>query len=122
MRLLRKCLCGDSRPRLSGRAKLDNNVRVGTDAPVPPGELRATAVFVALVLPLSRPSACRLDMHVQPRENPLSQSDFFADGRSARPLVEGTVARGQLHADTYFYTDRIGDNPGDVRSEERRGG
>lgn len=57
-------------------------------------------------------SACRLDMHVQPRENPLARSDFFTDQRSARPLVEGTVARGQLHADTYFYTGKIGNNPG----------
>ena len=38
----------------------------------------------------------------------------FADHRSARPLVEGTVARGHLHDDTYFYTGKIGNNPGDV--------
>jgi Cytochrome C oxidase, cbb3-type, subunit III len=59
-------------------------------------------------------SACRIDMHVQPRQNPLSRSDFFADQRSARPPVEGTVARGQLHEDTYFYTGKIGNNPGDA--------
>ncbi len=59
-------------------------------------------------------SACRLDMHVQPRENPLSRSEFFSDQRSARPLVEGTVARGQLYADAYFYTGKIGNNPGDT--------
>ena len=53
-------------------------------------------------------------MHVQPRQNPLSYSDFYADHRSARPPVEGTVARGQLNADTYFYTGKIGNNPGDV--------
>jgi len=58
-------------------------------------------------------SACRLDMHVQPRQNPLSRSDFFADQRSERPPVEGTVARGQLREDTYFYTGRLGNNPGD---------
>jgi hypothetical protein len=56
---------------------------------------------------------CRLDMHVQPRENPLSRSDFFADQRSERPPVEGTVARGQLREDTYFYTGKMGNNPGD---------
>jgi mono/diheme cytochrome c family protein len=59
-------------------------------------------------------SACRIDMHVQPRENPLSRSTFFSDQRSARPVVEGTVARGQLHEDTYFYTGKVGNNPGDV--------
>jgi len=56
---------------------------------------------------------CRLDMHVQPRYNPLAKSDFFADQRSARPLVEGTVARGELHEDAYFYTGKLGNNPGD---------
>jgi mono/diheme cytochrome c family protein len=58
-------------------------------------------------------TGCRIDMHVQPRQNPLSRSDFFTDQRSARPLVEGTVARGQLRADTYFYTGKIGSSPGD---------
>ena len=59
-------------------------------------------------------AACRLDMHVQPRENPLSRSEFFPDHRSERPPVEGTVARGDLRADTYFYTGKVGSNPGDV--------
>jgi mono/diheme cytochrome c family protein len=58
-------------------------------------------------------SGCRLDMHVQPKENPFSRSTFFSDQRSERPLVEGTVARGQLRADTYFYTGKIGSVPGD---------
>jgi len=59
-------------------------------------------------------AACRIDMHVQPRINPLAKSDFFTDQRSARPPVEGTVARGQLHEDSYFYTGKIGNNPGDA--------
>lgn len=59
-------------------------------------------------------TACRIDMHVQPRQNPLSRSDFFADQRSERPPVEGTIARGQLHEDTYFYTGKVGSNPGDA--------
>jgi hypothetical protein len=58
-------------------------------------------------------SDCRIDMHVQPRQNPLSRSDFFTDQRSERPPVEGTVARGQLREDTYFYTGRLGNSPGD---------
>jgi hypothetical protein len=56
---------------------------------------------------------CRLDMHVQPRYNPLAKSDFFPDQRAARPLVEGTVARGDERADSYYYTGKIGNNPGD---------
>jgi cytochrome c553 len=66
-----------------------------------------------LVVAVMFTSACRLDMHVQPRQNPLSYSDFYADHRSARAPVEGTVARGQLLADTYFYTGKIGNNPGE---------
>jgi mono/diheme cytochrome c family protein len=58
-------------------------------------------------------SACRLDMHVQPRINPLAKSDFFTDQRGSRPLVDGTVARGQLYEDNYLYTGKIGSNPGD---------
>jgi mono/diheme cytochrome c family protein len=69
-------------------------------------------VFLAAMILIS--SGCRIDMHVQPRQNPLSRSEFFPDQRSARPPVEGTVARGQLHEDTYFYTGKIGGNPGDA--------
>jgi mono/diheme cytochrome c family protein len=75
--------------------------------------LRQSSVVVILVS-VAMLSACRLDMHVQPRENPLARSDFFTDQRSARPLIEGTIARGQLHEDSYFYTGKVGNNPGDV--------
>src|ERR1700731_253795 len=53
---------------------------------------------LALTLTMAT-SACRIDMHVQPRQNPLSHSDFYPDQRSERPPVEGTVARGQLRED-----------------------
>ncbi len=71
-------------------------------------------LFVTGFAALIALTGCRIDMHVQPRENPLSHSDFYADQRAARPLIEGTVARGQLHEDTYFYTGKVGSNPGDV--------
>jgi len=41
----------------------------------------------------------RQDMATQPRYNPLEPSDFFRDGRSERPLLENTVARGSLAND-----------------------
>jgi hypothetical protein len=66
-----------------------------------------------LLLVVAATVGCRLDMHVQPRYNPLAKSDFFPDQRSARPLVGGTVARGDLHTDTYFYTGKIGNNDGE---------
>ncbi|MBI1741028.1 MAG: cytochrome c [Acidobacteriales bacterium] len=58
-------------------------------------------------------AGCRIDMHVQPYYRPLSKSDFYADSRSARLPVEGTVARGDLREDAYSYTGKIGANPGD---------
>ena len=53
-------------------------------------------------------SACRQDMHNQPKYRPLRATTFFADGSSARPLVEGTVARGTLQDDTAFFTGKVG--------------
>ena len=35
---------------------------------------------------------------------PQRGTDFFADHRGARPQVLNTIARGQLHDDSYFYT------------------
>ena len=58
-------------------------------------------------------AGCRQDMHDQPRFKPLAKSDFYTDLRSERPPVEGTVARGDAHEDTYFYTGMMGENPGD---------
>lgn len=58
-------------------------------------------------------AGCRSDMQNQPKYIPLRESDFYADKRSARPIIEGTVARGQLKSDTYFYTGKIGNNDGD---------
>ena len=42
------------------------------------------------------------DMAQQPKNRPLSPSDFFTDGRSERPLLENTVARGSLADDALF--------------------
>jgi Cytochrome C oxidase, cbb3-type, subunit III len=42
------------------------------------------------------------DMALQPKNRPLSPSDFFTDGRSERPLVENTVARGSVADDALF--------------------
>jgi mono/diheme cytochrome c family protein len=47
-------------------------------------------------------------MQDQPRYKPLARSDFFDDGRAARPLVEGTVARGQLRDDEHLFTGKLG--------------
>jgi mono/diheme cytochrome c family protein len=52
-------------------------------------------------------TACRQDMHDQPRYKPLAASEFFSDHRSARPMVEGTIARGHLEIDEARYTGKI---------------
>jgi len=64
------------------------------------------AVFCLLML-----SGCRQDMHNQPKYRPLRASDFFRNGSSARPLVEGTVARGTLQEDEAFFTGKVGGTP-----------
>ena len=45
----------------------------------------------------------RKAMYDQPKYEPLEESDFFGDRRSARPLVEGTVPRGHLRLDDHLY-------------------
>jgi mono/diheme cytochrome c family protein len=65
--------------------------------------IRAMSMAILLLLA----TACRQDMHDQPRYEPLERSTFFNDGRSARPFVEGTVARGQLKTDEHFYTGKV---------------
>jgi mono/diheme cytochrome c family protein len=51
-------------------------------------------------------AGCRQDMQDQPKYIPLRPSGFFTDGRSERPLIEGTVPRGHLNDDTALYTGK----------------
>lgn len=62
--------------------------------------LSALAGMGALLLA----AGCRQDMQDQPKLIPQRGSDMFADHRGARPQVLNTVARGELHEDSYFYT------------------
>jgi hypothetical protein len=70
---------------------------------------RTRAWIVALCLLAA--AGCRQDMHNQPKYRPLRSTAFFADGASARPLVEGTVARGALDEDAAFFTGKVGNTP-----------
>jgi len=56
--------------------------------------------FAGLFL-LSGCEYLRQDMANQPKNKALSPSDFFADGRSERPLIENTVPRGSLVNDEF---------------------
>ncbi|HUP50516.1 MAG TPA: cytochrome c [Thermoanaerobaculia bacterium] len=72
---------------------------------------RGSALIALLAVLVS--AGCYQKMGQQPRYDPLEPSDFFADGMSARPRLQGTVARGELAADPYFESGKIGDQFGD---------
>ena len=59
-------------------------------------------------------AGCRQDMQDQPKFIPQRGTDFYADGRSARPQVANTVARGQLHDAAYFATGLIDGKEGNA--------
>jgi hypothetical protein len=65
------------------------------------------ARFALVILALALATSCRRDMQDQPKVRPLRPSSFFADGSSARPLVEDTVARGHLRADAHLETGKV---------------
>jgi hypothetical protein len=50
------------------------------------------------------------DMYHQPKYKPQSQSQFFADSMTMRPIVAGTVAQGQLHEDSAYFTGFVKDD------------
>jgi mono/diheme cytochrome c family protein len=81
-------------PACAGR---DVALRRGRRAPV-----TLTMMFAALFF-----AGCRQDMHDQPKFIPLRESDFYTDQRSARPIVEGTVARGLLRDDELLETGKV---------------
>jgi mono/diheme cytochrome c family protein len=65
------------------------------------------AAFVAATVTVALAAGCRQDMQVQPRYKPLDATGFFGDGRSARPPVPGTVARGELRINEAMYTGKV---------------
>jgi hypothetical protein len=68
---------------------------------------RLSLKTICLILLALVATACRQDMHDQPRFEPLEKNDFYTDGRASRPVIAGTVARGQLNVDDHFYTGKI---------------
>lgn len=52
-------------------------------------------------------AGCRQDMHNQPRYKPLAATNFFGDGRSSRPVIDGVVARGHMRADSAKFTGKL---------------
>lgn len=68
---------------------------------LPRQNTRLLAALIAFALP-----ACQQQMAQQPSVRPDSASEFFADGRGARPLVPNTVPRGHLRTDRALFTGR----------------
>jgi hypothetical protein len=67
--------------------------------------MRTQSIFLCLAAAASLAS-CRQDMHDQPKYKPQRGSSFFADGRSNRPSVPGTIARGMLVEDELLHTGK----------------
>jgi mono/diheme cytochrome c family protein len=70
--------------------------------------MRRTSGWKPALLCVLGLAACQQDMADQGRIKPLDPNPFFADGRSSRHPVAGTVARGQERADEHLYTGRVG--------------
>jgi mono/diheme cytochrome c family protein len=68
-----------------------------------------TGRLAILGVALALAAGCRQDMHNQPKYRGLRASAFFDNGSSARPLVDGTVARGTLQTDDVFFTGKNGE-------------
>lgn len=73
--------------------------------------------WTLLALPLALAAclvSCRRDMQDQPKFRPFRPTTFFADGRSQRPLVPGTVARGRLDEDVLLCRGTVDGKPAEV--------
>lgn len=66
-----------------------------------------------VVISLAISLGCHRDMYDQPRFEPLEGSTFFSDGLASRPLVPGTIARGQLELDDKFFQGKVDGKPVD---------
>jgi len=84
------------------------SVRLQADVVRPAKAGRYVSVLIVVIVIALTGSACRQDMHDQPKYTPLRSTPFFGDVRSARPLIAGTVAQGQLHEDPFLETGKIG--------------
>ncbi len=62
-------------------------------------------LWVSFIIPLAM--GCQQKMTQQPKYLPYDPSDFFANGMSSRPIIPGTIARGQPRTDLPFYTGKV---------------
>src|SRR5579884_37710 len=82
-----------SRPARDGKRSFPearSQTEFGNEGRCSPWRLAAWALLLLAA------AGCRQQMAKQPRYNSMSESPFWGDNRSARPLEAGTVARGHL--------------------------
>src|SRR5690348_13399957 len=91
-----------------GRCKMQNTKRKMQIGGCRVGYFALCILHFAFCILLLTAAGCdMLDMYDEPRFEPLEAATFFDDGTSARPLVAGTVARGNLREDEGFYTGKV---------------
>jgi cytochrome c553 len=64
-------------------------------------------MLTACALLLAAGTACRQDMHDQPKIKAYREAEFFADRRGTRPIPENTVPRGFLNDDDHLFTGKV---------------
>ena len=65
---------------------------------------RGAAALLASVALAAALTGCRkVEMHEQEKKDPFEQSPIFADGIASRPILAGTVVRGQPRNDSVLY-------------------
>ena len=69
--------------------------------------MKTPSLLLLVLASIIGETACRQDMQDQPKYKPLARSTFYADGRSARPIPAGTIARGELNDDDLFHTGKV---------------
>ena len=92
-------------------AAADRATRAGSPLRVAASRRRRVVCVALLSVVCLAAAGCRQDMQDQPRYEVYESSKFFADGQASRPYVEGTVARGHLKDDKFFYQGKNGAGP-----------
>jgi mono/diheme cytochrome c family protein len=74
--------------------------------------MTAPRLIVALCVALAfGATGCYQQMALQHKLKPQDPTDFWSDGRSTRPYVEGTVARGSIQEDGWYFTGKVKEAP-----------
>ncbi len=87
----------------------EHNRNAGRTGVLAPLRLVSPRVLGGALFVVLSATGCRQDMYNQPRYKPLTPSEFFEDGTSARPLLPNVIPRGQLREDDLLYQGKMPD-------------